>query len=466
MSLLADLIDLATAGIGFVPLRLFHDTIDEMVDYPFIDEMFHVRQAQAYCDGDWQFWDPKITTPPGLYWLSVLYDDLVDSACTLNELRTLNLLGGVVLAGLTYYLRRNLHHAGFSTFSIMMNPLLSIYYSLFYTDVWSAVFTIGGYCIATARPFKRDFLNAIVSALLGLVSITFRQTNVVWTAFSMVALLDSIAQDQKLYTGDLNHDVRAIVRLGLNKLRLVVPYILVGALFGLFVYGNGGITLGDKTNHTVTFHAMQLFYCATFVTGFTLPLWFSLRIIRDYIKDNLLSRKGLFLNAIWIPLIGLAIKNFTIIHPFVLADNRHYVFYLVKRFILRTENARYELIPVYHFSCYVVLKFIKQCFSEQSSSNSSLAMFFALICSTVLTLVPSPLLEPRYFIIPFIFFRIMINPSFDPLINIGWLRKYNTAIRLVLEGIWIWMWTQAIYVIFIRYTFPWESEINPQRVIW
>jgi hypothetical protein len=30
------------------------------------DEYFHIPQAQKYCKGDYS-WDPKITTPPGLY---------------------------------------------------------------------------------------------------------------------------------------------------------------------------------------------------------------------------------------------------------------------------------------------------------------------------------------------------------------------------------------------------------------
>lgn len=30
------------------------------------DEVFHVRQAEAYLKGRWDVWDPKITTPPGL----------------------------------------------------------------------------------------------------------------------------------------------------------------------------------------------------------------------------------------------------------------------------------------------------------------------------------------------------------------------------------------------------------------
>ena len=34
---------------------------------PYIDEIFHIPQAQAYCQGDFLYWDNKITTPPGLY---------------------------------------------------------------------------------------------------------------------------------------------------------------------------------------------------------------------------------------------------------------------------------------------------------------------------------------------------------------------------------------------------------------
>ena len=30
------------------------------------DEVFHVPQAQKYCEGKWFEWDDKITTPPGV----------------------------------------------------------------------------------------------------------------------------------------------------------------------------------------------------------------------------------------------------------------------------------------------------------------------------------------------------------------------------------------------------------------
>ena len=31
------------------------------------DEVFHIGQAQAYLNNQWHVWDPKITTPPGLF---------------------------------------------------------------------------------------------------------------------------------------------------------------------------------------------------------------------------------------------------------------------------------------------------------------------------------------------------------------------------------------------------------------
>jgi DIE2/ALG10 family len=33
---------------------------------PLQDEVFHIPQAQAYCRGEFNVWDPKLTTPPGL----------------------------------------------------------------------------------------------------------------------------------------------------------------------------------------------------------------------------------------------------------------------------------------------------------------------------------------------------------------------------------------------------------------
>ena len=40
---------------------------------PYMDEIFHVRQTQQYCNGNWLSWDPMITTLPGLYLSAYAY---------------------------------------------------------------------------------------------------------------------------------------------------------------------------------------------------------------------------------------------------------------------------------------------------------------------------------------------------------------------------------------------------------
>ena len=45
--------------------------VSSAIAQPYMDEEFHARQTQLYCDGNFTYWDPKITTPPGLYGVAV-----------------------------------------------------------------------------------------------------------------------------------------------------------------------------------------------------------------------------------------------------------------------------------------------------------------------------------------------------------------------------------------------------------
>ncbi|KAL2541920.1 DIE2/ALG10 family [Abeliophyllum distichum] len=47
--------------------------VNRVVPEPYMDEIFHVPQAQQYCKGNFRSWDPMITTFPGLYFLSLAY---------------------------------------------------------------------------------------------------------------------------------------------------------------------------------------------------------------------------------------------------------------------------------------------------------------------------------------------------------------------------------------------------------
>ena len=108
-----------------------------VVPYQFIDEVFHVRQTIQYIAGVWNEWDPKITTPPGLYflgWLNYKWLRPLTSWSTLTILRTVNLIGGVVVLPLIVLRPLFLFNAiGFWPVSLMCFPLLACYYYLYYT---------------------------------------------------------------------------------------------------------------------------------------------------------------------------------------------------------------------------------------------------------------------------------------------------------------------------------------------
>ncbi|KAF9399003.1 hypothetical protein BGX21_006942 [Mortierella sp. AD011] len=54
-------------GLHLLALVVIAATWNKIVPHPYMDEIFHIPQAQRYCEGDFWTWDPKLTTPPGLY---------------------------------------------------------------------------------------------------------------------------------------------------------------------------------------------------------------------------------------------------------------------------------------------------------------------------------------------------------------------------------------------------------------
>ena len=85
---------------------------------PYMDEKFHVPQAQRYCEGDFWYWDGKITTFPGLYIVAAAPNCILRAIgwsaripCLVQDLRLANgvLFGAVLCPIATIELSRRLH---------------------------------------------------------------------------------------------------------------------------------------------------------------------------------------------------------------------------------------------------------------------------------------------------------------------------------------------------------------------
>lgn len=169
-----------------------------------------------------------------------------------------------------------------------------------------------------------------------------------------------------------------------------MPYLYVLLAFMQFLKWNGGsITLGDKSNHTLAFHLPQLLYFALFTACMLIPMINLCRI-----------KLPLARMLMQVPLAVLVIHHLSINHPFLLSDNRHYTFYAWKLVRLRMW-IKYGLSVPYIASVWLINTIVHE-------SRLWLVMFWV---STALTLVPSPLLEVRYFLIPYLLLRLQLKPS-------------------------------------------------------
>ena len=223
---------LSTLTLAFVlvqvevpdPYLVSHSTQSTMITLTETeqDEIFHIPQTQRYRDGDFQYWDPAITTPPGLYLLTAIPLMTLHVPCWTPLLRLTNLIfSATVIPALLSSLLESHHHPArrkpvwshvvrpsSEALVISSFPLIFFFSNLYYTDVASLAGVFS--CLALAKN-GRHWSAALVSHLLSVLvcgwlttnqigswSMTVRQTNVIWVAFAMAVSLLDLARELQL----------------------------------------------------------------------------------------------------------------------------------------------------------------------------------------------------------------------------------------------------------------------------
>ncbi|XP_028810579.1 dol-P-Glc:Glc(2)Man(9)GlcNAc(2)-PP-Dol alpha-1,2-glucosyltransferase isoform X1 [Denticeps clupeoides] len=462
----------ALCSVNFLVSCLLFSKITREQREPYMDEIFHVPQAQKYCEGKFNEWDPMITTLPGLYLISVgvikpavwLADLSGKVVCSSGMLRFINLLfncGNLYLLHLIIckvHLKdksRTAWRRLLSTLSLSTFPVLYFFTFLYYTDAGSTFFTLFTYLMALYGCHK-------AAALLGVCAILFRQTNIIWVAFCAGTVVTQKMEeawrteqvkkrDEKLpihipfsLTG-----VEKVLRFLLyvtmpNNLKVVVvtawPYICVALGFAGFIIWNNGIVVGDRSSHEACLNFPQLFYFFSFALAFSLPLTLChLRVVR--FLQSVRKRPVFYLLLVSVSL--LLVWRFTLVHKYLLADNRHFPFYVWKRVYERHELVRYLLVPGYVFAGWV--------FTDTLKSRSPFwnLLFFACLAAAT---VPQRLLEFRYFILPYLLYRVHM-----PL---------PPAPRLLLESALYAAVNAATLHVFLHKPFQWPDSAAVQRFMW
>ncbi|XP_018408014.1 PREDICTED: dol-P-Glc:Glc(2)Man(9)GlcNAc(2)-PP-Dol alpha-1,2-glucosyltransferase isoform X1 [Nanorana parkeri] len=454
------------SGCFLLSSLLFSKITREQRD-PYMDEVFHIPQAQHYCQGHFNQWDPMITTLPGLYLTSVgivkpvawMFGWSKNVICSSGMLRFINLLfslGNLYM----FYLILNKLHTRVSVvkrilfiFTLYVFPTLFFFTFLYYTDAGSTFFVLFTYLMCLYGNHKS-------AALLGFCAFLFRQTNIIWIIFcagNVIAEKVTDAwrthlkkTDEKVSSKGAFSEVTAVVRFLiqyslyprniLTLLRLTWPYVTLVLGFLAFIVINGGIVVGDRSNHEACLNFPQLFYFFAFTLVFSFPVIISTQKIADFLKS---VWKHPFLYTTLACLFLFLIWKFTYVHKYLIADNRHYTFYVWKKIFQRHELVRYLLVPLYLFAAWSFIDALK--------SKSILWLMMFLVCILAAT-IPQKLMEFRYFILPYLIFKV------------------NTSIpstgKLILElSLYIAINIFTFYL-FLNQTFHWPDSEDTQRFMW
>lgn len=335
-------------------------------------------------------------------------------------------------------------------------PVLQFFTFFYYTDCGST------YCVLLMYLLSLHS-NHMTAGLMGFVAVLFRQTNIVWVVFvggvSMLPVVTEFIQPQKkditeehqqspvyIFTVlkqmgiTLRTHPQALFKLILDILKIVWPYVIVIISFISFVIINGGIVVGAKDDHQVSLHFPQLFYFISFCTVSAFMQLITLPKIMNFLR--FLIRRPLLVLLFCI-IAALLVWKFTFAHRYLLADNRHYPFYVWGKIYQRHELVRYALIPCYLYGSWAMMSGLQQ-------QNGVWKIMF-WICVSV-NLIPQMLLEFRYFIIPYLIFRIHM--------------KMGSYFQMVLEILMNLAINAATLYLFIEKPFKWDNSNDWQRFMW
>lgn len=466
--LLVSILFVSTSYFG-VTCTLF-EYMNHLQPTPYLDEVFHIPQAQKYCDGNFTEWDSKITTPPGLYLLTVGFLKPISwffakpQICSsVYALRGINMFLSTALLYVVYSLQRHLHtpkdevdiiRSLLTAVNLCIFPVLYFFNFLYYTDVMSTFLVLFTYLLCL---HERHGL----SAFTGCLAVIVRQTNVVWVMFFGLLTLAEVLKEnayinKKKFTVPIIRSYKYLEILWMNSCQVALVnssagkalvlnmvhklsgFLSVGAGFILFVLWNGSIVVGDKQAHQASLHVAQVLYFSAFVLFFMLPI----AIPYVFSLHHMLRRR--ILHAFVAFLAVLAVIHFnTTAHAYLLADNRHYTFYIWRRIIDYEWWSRYMITPAYMLGGFLIASILKR-----TDFVFQIGFVFCLVAN----IVPQSLLEFRYFIIPYMLLRLqVVKPEM-------WQVIAESALYIFVNASTILMYSYKPII--------WPDMTEPQRFLW
>ncbi|KAM4088377.1 hypothetical protein ACJW30_07G065800 [Castanea mollissima] len=284
--------------------------------------------AQQYCIGNFRNWDPMITTPPGLWGRVFLWFYSLGAAlsfsevCTTAFLRTVNgvlaVLCSIIVYEIITFLRPTLSERKATIFAVVLAlyPLHWFFTFPYYTDVASLTAVLAMYLACLKKSYW-------CIAVLGALAVVIRQTN------------DNVTSNSNLRRRKLSD------ALGLLDEVEVILLALWHRKWELLVFFSPFV---------------MIMYFGLVSALAVAPLHCSIGQIMDMFQSFWKRRPTSFFQMLIAVIAGFfSVHFYSIAHPYLIADNRHYPFSLWRKVINVHWSMKYLLVPLYVYSWFFIL---------------------------------------------------------------------------------------------------------------
>jgi len=332
-----------------------------------VDEYIHYNQITLFAAGQY-VQDPSLTTIPGYHWLMAQVVRVAHSDST-GLLRGINVLLGAGCVVLFVKCHRLLGggDSGQRVVQFAVFPIIFPYLFLIYTDVASLFLILVGLWLCLKRRYT---LAAIVLTL----SLGVRQNNVIWLV--AIPALAWLQQTQNEFSW---RNLRAFA----------LRNWLLGAgllAFAAFVVINHGVAMGDRAKHPLfALGSGNLFFLLFVYSLVFLPL------VLARTPDNLRV-------ALAKPYAGMLLACFLALYLFTFNNTHPYntseADYFLRNAVLMTFTSSLWLKMVFFVPILLAALDLARSMHERP-------LLVPIAAASVAYLVPSWLIEQRYYIITF-----------------------------------------------------------------
>jgi alpha-1,2-glucosyltransferase len=354
---------------------------------PIADEEIHIEQIRMLLRGQWAL-APWLTTLPA-YHVLVAGGAWLTGRTGVGALRLYSFALGIAALSTLFVIARRAGdgRAVERLLQIAFLPLLFPLLFLIYTDVAGILFLALGLLLHCERRYW-------LSATAGIIGIVVRQNNVVWFTFLATLLLVQIFRHDTMEVPPANADERSgAARAGGRSLvgtlsRQAAVYIAGVVLFGAFVLWNGGVAVGDRHMHPFPVVRVGNIYFVLLVAFF---VFLPLHIANARTIARLCRRPSMV--AMLAACLVVFMVMFVNDHPYNQADHAGWLHNRILGFL--TSSAPIKMAS-----------FLPMAITLLSLAGTPLRdrSHYLVYPFTVLSLLPAWLIEPRYYLVPFILF--------------------------------------------------------------